>query len=225
VRFLPGRLVVENVPLHFMLQQIYGLRDFQVAYAPELKERVAASRYYIQAKADAGASPDEVREMAKQLLIERFKLRLRSEQRGLPVYALVPDRKGVKGVQTADGPLGGIEMVATGWIRGTRVAPGFLAEALSRLVDRPVIDRSAVNGVIDFNLTFTPVNASPAGDATMECPADVQMMAERRKIDRGTLECPSIFTAVQEQLGLRLDSQRAPLEVLVVDAVSEPTEN
>ena len=225
VRFLPGRLVVENVPLHFMLQQIYGLRDFQIAYAPEFRERVAVARYHIQAKADADASPDEVRQMAKGLLIDRFKLRLLSEQREFPVYALVPDRRGVKGVQTGDGPLGGIEMVATGWIRGTRVAPASLAETLSRLVDRPVVDRSGVNGVLDFSLTFTPVNGSPPADATMECPGDVQMMAERRKIDRRSLECPSIFTAVQEQLGLRLDSQRAPLEVLVVDGVSEPTEN
>ena len=223
VQFLPGRFVVENVPLHFMLQQIYGLRDFQVAYAPELKQPVTVTRYYIQARAEESASRDEVREMAKQLLIDRFKLRIHSEQREFPAYALVPERRGVKGVQSADGAPGGIESVARGWIRGVRVAPGYLAETLSRFVDRPVIDRSAVNGVLDFDLTFTPADPSPASDATMECPADFEIIAERRKIDRR--ECPSIFTAVQEQLGLRLDAQRAPLEVLVVDAVSAPTEN
>jgi len=229
VQFLPGgRFVAENVPLDFLLQQAYGLRDFQIVAAPELKAIVAdgyGRRYDIQAKADESVSSDQLKEMVKTLLAERFSLRAHKETRDLPVYALVQARGGVKGARAADGSPGGIEMVASGWIRGGRVTTKHLVETLSRFVDRPVIDRTNLDQVLDFDLTWTPLTAGanePTSDAG--CPSSFNDMAQRRGWTR-TFSCPSIFTAVQEQLGLRLEAQQAPLEALVIDAVKPPTEN
>src|SRR5688572_26732168 len=114
VQFLPGRFVGENVPLDFLLQQVYGVRDFQIVAPPELKAIIADSRdsrYQIQAKANDTATPEQVKEMVKMLLADRFGLRLHQEMRALPVYALVQARGGVKGAREATGPPGGVSLV------------------------------------------------------------------------------------------------------------------
>ena len=116
-------------------------------------------------------------------------------------------------------------MVANGWIRGGKVSPRYLAEILSRYVDRPIVDRTNLDQVLDFDLTWTPLTAVGANEPSDPgCPSSFNDIAERRGWKR-TFSCPSIFTAVQEQLGLRLDAQQSPLDVLVIDSVQQPTEN
>jgi uncharacterized protein (TIGR03435 family) len=227
VQFLPGRFIGENVPLDYLLQQLYGVRDFQIVAAPEWKAIIAdgrESRYQMQGKADDTATPDQVKEMVKALLADRFGLRLHKEMRELPVYALVQARGGVKGSREATGPPGGIMLIANGWIRGRGVLPVTLIEVLSRSVDRPIVDRTGLTTVLDFNLTWTPLDATGAGDSATLCPAAFQEMASRLK-ETLPSNCPALFTALQEQLGLRLEAQQAPVEVLVIDAVHLPTEN
>ena len=110
VQFLPGRFVGENVPLDYLLQQVYGVRNFQIIAAPEWRAIIADgrdSRYQIQAKANDTATPEQVKEMVKTLLAERFGLRVHKEMRDLPVYALVQARGGVKGAREATGPRAG----------------------------------------------------------------------------------------------------------------------
>lgn len=229
VQFLPGgRFVGENVPLDFLLQQVYGLRDFQIVADPKWKAIVADTRYHIDARAaDPSASREHLEEMAKTLLRERFELRLHTERRERPVYLLIPAGGGVKGARPADRPPGGIASMAPGWIRGMGVATDQLAQALTRYVDRPVVDRTKIDQLLHFDLTWTPIDLSGAAAAPSVpgCPPTFQDMAKRLGWTLEDTTCPSIFTAVEEQLGLKLDPQNAPLDVLVIDSVEMPTEN
>src|SRR5687768_10270271 len=135
VRFLPGgRFSGENVPLDFVLQQVYGLRNFQIIGAAQWKA-IMAARYQMEAKGPESATEAQLKEMAKTLLAERFQLRVHKETRELPVYALLVAKDGVKGAGPDEGKRGGITLVLPGWIRGQRVALGYLAEMLSSYVD------------------------------------------------------------------------------------------
>jgi uncharacterized protein (TIGR03435 family) len=230
VQFPPGgRFTAENVPLDFILQQVYGVRDFQIAVDPKWKAIAADTRYQVSARAaDPAASGDQIREMVKRLLRERFDLKLRTERREFPVYLLIQSSRGVKGARSADGPPGGIASMAPGWIRGKGVTTDFLALALTRYVDRPVVDRTALDRVLDFDLTWTPADLTGAAAAASgpECSQTSREMAKRLKgVNVDGFTCPSIYTAVEEQLGLKLEAQRAPLDVLVIDSVQAPTEN
>lgn len=228
VRFLPGgRFVGENVSLEFVIQQVYGLRDFQLIAAPPLKAIIKdgyGARYEMEGKGADSSTGEQVKEMVKTLLAERFQLRVHRETRDLPVYVLEVAPGGVKGAPPPNGKGGGIESVAPGWIRGMGTTTGFVAEALSRHVDRPVIDRTNLEDVLDFDLTWTTLD-NAGGDTTPGCHPDVLEMAKRPRYQKTNLSCPSIFTAVREQLGLRLEAQLGPVDVLVIDAVRFPTEN
>jgi uncharacterized protein (TIGR03435 family) len=234
VQFLPGgRFLAQNVPLNFLLQQVYGVRDFQIVAEPKWQAIIADgrdSRYYIEGRGPESATREQLQDMAKRLLAERFGLKLRIEQRPLPVYALVVAERGVKGARPADGKTGGIALMAPGWIRGmVGVSIAALTQVLSRSVDRPVVDRTKLDDqVLVFDLTWTPLDLTAAGTAPSDpgCPASFQEMAKRLEgvnVDRFT--CPSIFTAVEEQLGLKLEAQNAPTDVLVIESVQLPTEN
>jgi uncharacterized protein (TIGR03435 family) len=257
VQFLPGgRFVAQNVALNFLLQQVYGVRDFQIVAEPKWQAIIADgrnSRYYIEGRGPESATREQLQEMAKTLLAERFGLQLRIEQRALPVYALVVAARGVKGARLADGKTGGITSMARGWIRGTGVTTAALARALTSNVDRPVVDRTKLDDqLLEFDLTWTPGDLAPGvatvggarvtraddvdreitsnklSDSTQDsgCPSSFQELANRLdgvKVERFT--CPSIFTAVEEQLGLKLEPQHAPTDVLVIESVKVPTEN
>jgi uncharacterized protein (TIGR03435 family) len=228
IRFLPGgRFVGENVALEFVLQRVYGVRDFQIVASPPLRAIIKdgyGARYEIEGRGREDSTPEQLTEMVKTLLADRFQLKVHKETRDLPVYALTQDPGGVKGARPPDGKGGGIESVAPGWLRGMGTRAAFLAESLSRAVDRPVIDRTNLTDVLDFDLTWT-TSETPAD--TPGCHPSFQEMAKRasRYAVGATASCPSIFTAVREQLGLRLEAQLGPVEVLVIDAVQFPTEN
>ena len=225
VQFLPGgRFVGENVSVKFVIQQVYGLRDFQVVPTLPVKaiiEDAFGVRYQIEGKGREGSTPDEIREMVKTLLADRFQLRAHEETRELPVYALVPAVGGVKGARAFDGKGGGIEFVARGWIRGVGTGIGYLAQFLSGYVDRPVVDQTNLKDVLDFDLTWTIENE--AADTPPGCHPSVLEMAKHPRFQKTNLSCPSLFTAVREQLGLMLDARRAPIPVLVIDSVQPPT--
>ena len=235
VQFPPGgRFRAENVSIDFILQQVYGVRDFQIVAAPEWRAIIAdgyGTRYYIEASGTASATERDVKEMAKALLADRFALRLHTETRELPVYNMVVAKGGVKGAHAPDGPSGGVMLMVPGWIRGGRVSLSYLSLILSRYVDRPVVDATKLDQVIDFDLTWTPENiilsgtAKEAGFNGGECPASFQEMAARVKFKLTNPTCPTIFAAVEEQLGLRLEPARSPMEVIVIDSVQQPTEN
>jgi uncharacterized protein (TIGR03435 family) len=236
VRFLPaGRFSADNVPLNYLLEQTYQLRDFQIVGDPRWMAIIAdgyAARYMIEAKGDASADEAQVREMLKALLADRFALKVHKETRELPVYALIPAKTGIKlqGAKDNGRPRGsgGIGFMVRGWIQGNNVVLPSLISALSEVTDRPVVDKTGFSDAFDFRLTWTPdtgTGADAAAPTDGSCPSSFTTFQEQRGMKVEIWSCPSIFTAVQDQLGLKLDPQKDPTEVLVIDHVEHPSAN
>jgi uncharacterized protein (TIGR03435 family) len=238
-----GRFVASNISLRELILHAYGIESFQVVGGPDwwqpapgptraapASQRSGDVTFDVIANIPQNAPAAQVPLMLRRLLAERFNLVVHTEMRDMPVYLLTyagsDKRLGpqlTRSTQqceaeidgailrapvtrvTADGkPLCGM-MLSPASIRGGGLTIRFLAHALTGTVRRLVIDRTGLEGPFDFHLTYAP--ASRGGGPA---PSD----------DR-----PSIFTAVQEQLKLKLDAATAPVEVVVVDAVSTPTEN
>ena len=234
-----GRVMLRGHTLGMLIQSAYQLQDFQVIGGPAWIE---TDRFDIQATEPAldpasaagpvAPGPGQPRPrdlMLRALLEERFNLSVHKETRERPVYALVPARSDGR-LGAALKPTAGDCATAKGTEScGTTVGPGYirvrgvtmaqLATAFSRLgmtgssLNRLVVDRSGLEGRYDAELKYTPENIPDLGPNP---PAFLPAIDPNG---------PSIFTAVQEQLGLKLDPQRGPVEVLVVDRVERPTEN
>jgi uncharacterized protein (TIGR03435 family) len=198
----PGHFVMRNVSLRYCLEWAYDLKDYEIEGPDWINY---ANRYDIVANAPAPPAPDnEMRLMLQTLLTERFQLKLHKEMKTLDVYALLPGKGAPKLKDPAPGEQSGVA--------GSPTAAGFIKQPLSRLtflltrrMDRPVIDMTGIEGLYDYTLNLSGLNFN--GDT----PAD---------------GAPSIFTAVQEDLGLRLQAQKAPVQILVVDQAERiPTEN
>jgi bla regulator protein BlaR1 len=200
------RFVGANTPLSWIINWSFGLHDWQVTGLPEWSQTFQDS-YDLEAKAAAPMGQDQCRAMVQSLLADRLQMKAHRETRELPVYFLVIGKTGSKlrDIESGAGAPGAI-VNGTQQIDGEGSEPprgwpvARLANVLSdiRSVGRPVIDKTGLSGVYSFNLVFS----TKEGD-----------------------EKPSIFTAVQEQLGLRLEPARAPLELLVVDHLEKPTAN
>jgi uncharacterized protein (TIGR03435 family) len=190
---------------------------------------INSDRYTILAKAD-GAVPQPMMSgpMLRTLLEDRFQLRVRREIREVPVYELTMAKGGPKLKPSQEGscptpnPAGG-SCPGSLWIskKGSNMVidqqetiAGFI-RMLSQRVGRPVIDKTGINGSFDFHLEFAPdeFSGGTRGDPAIQAGALPDSSG------------PTIFTAVQEQLGLKLESARGPGEFLVVDHVERPSEN
>jgi uncharacterized protein (TIGR03435 family) len=198
-----GQLVFENTSLRECIAIAYGIsadRD----YALSGPSWIGTERYDIVAKVPAEMPRDRVLLMLQSLLAERFQLRLHRESRDLRVYLLTVARGGAKLKESSrhDGSFS----FGPGHIVGTGQSMVDLSDKLSRPffgLGAPVIDATGLTGLFDFTLNWTPDNLS----------------AE-------TAPGPSIFAALQEQLGLKLEASKSTLEVLVIDHVERiPREN
>jgi uncharacterized protein (TIGR03435 family) len=191
-------LRMTNVTLKACITWAYRMTDAQIA-GPEWLE---SERFDIVAKTESGKPQPE---MLQAVLAERFKLAVHRETKELTVYALVVAKNGPK-IQKAD-PGEGDTTSRRGHLTAQRTSMHGLARFLAGpnvRLGRPVVDKTGLDGVFDFNLDWTPENSS-------QTRADAP---------------PSIFVALQEQLGLKLEAQKAPVEVLMVDHVEKiPTEN
>lgn len=215
-RFLPGgRFEVLNAQLIFVIQQLYGVKDYQIVDAPKWIVDWNTARFNIEAKAEGVTSQDQLLLMAKNLLEDRFQLKLHRETRDLPVYALTQGKDGAKFKVTPDNgrPIrsGFIEPVERGWIQGANINMDNFVLSLSRYTDRPVVDRTNYTQAFTFKLQWA-AEESPGRAASVD---DAQPDTSR----------PSLFTAIQEQMGLKLVPQKAPIEVLAIDRVERPSEN
>jgi uncharacterized protein (TIGR03435 family) len=193
-----GRLSAENSTLSFIIQQAYSLRDFQVAGGPQ---PMLDARFDIQAKAASPVSDDQLRLMAQTLLADRFHLKVHREMRPMSVYALVIAKGGPKLQAPKPGEPRQIESYP-GFISGTNVPISAFIEEYSGKVDLPVIDKTGFTDRFDFTLRWTPDGAAHADPSF-----------------------GSIFTEIQTQLGLKFDSQKIPVEVLVIDHAEQPSAN
>jgi len=198
----PGHFVMRNVSLRFCLEWAYDLKDYEVSGPDWIK---VENRYDIVANAAGPASDDDMRLMLQTLLIERFRMKVHRETRNLDVYALLPGRGAPKVKQAGaeeQSSLGGSPSAA----KFTKQPISRLTFLLSRRMDRPVIDLTGLQGLYDFTIDASGLgfNGNPPEDTS----------------------APSIFTTIQENPGLRLEAQKAPIEVLIVDhAEKVPTAN
>jgi uncharacterized protein (TIGR03435 family) len=224
-----GSLTVRNASLKMLIEAAYSTQDERIFGGPAW---LASDRFDVMAKGRSDATKAEVWLMLRELLADRFKLVTRNEQRELPFYALEiakesklpkgsgppcdeqPAKLGEKftapcgNLVRAWGPQGGV-------VVGNRVSIATLADALAGFLGRPIVDRTGFKGTIDVNLRWTPEGyAVRAG-------GDNESQRSAAPPEPG----PSLFSAIQEQLGLKLVSTKGPIDALVVERAEKPTEN
>ncbi|HEY1948577.1 MAG TPA: M56 and DUF3738 domain-containing protein [Bryobacteraceae bacterium] len=244
VRFTGSRFTANNVALNFLIQDAYRVKDSQISGAPDW---VKSERYDIDAKIDDATvasmrtmSADERREhlsrMLQALLTERFKMAVRHDTKEQPVYVLLVGKNGSKLKETAltpadlappdpgrprepgrKGPT--VQMRGPGQLAGTGVGLDSLCDVLSRFLGRVVLDKTGLKAKYDFTLQWTPEEGQQGQlfKGAGAPPTDAAPPPEANG--------PTVFAAVQEQLGLKLDSQKSAVEVLVIDHIEKPSEN
>lgn len=210
--FTPDGFTCINIKLSALITQAYGVQNTQIAGAPDWTSSTA---YDIEAKVDSAdvarlkdLTPDQRSQMLRPLLADRFKLTLHWATKDLPVYVLAIAKNGPHlRENTAHQVEGG--MMGRGQIRGTDAPISSLVRSLSHQAElgrRPILDHTGLTGNYDWDLNWTPNDTS--GTATIPDSSG-----------------PSIFTALQEQLGLKLQPQTAPAPVIVIDHVEKPSQN
>jgi uncharacterized protein (TIGR03435 family) len=238
----PGRFIANNLTLRQLIAFAYRPANSQVPQLEGGPNWIADDQWTIEARVadgDSAAGPEVTALRIQSLLEDRFALRLHREMREQPVYALVVDKNGLKmpvvdpppalaeqtpppapprpgpgGTLPANFmPIPGRIMAGPGLILASAVTMTQIANALNRTVDRPIVDRTDLKGYFNMRVQFTPDSAQGRG-ALDAAPGPANDSAG-----------PSIFTAVQEQLGLRLEASKNAMEVLVIDSVQKPTEN
>jgi bla regulator protein BlaR1 len=209
----PGRLTITNISLRTCIKAAYGLQDYQLSGG---SVAIQDERYDIVARAEGPVGDDQLMLMLRTLLVDRFKLAMRRETREMQGHALVVGKDGPK--------LHEVEAAGKGWSRngvgslnGQEVSMSRLAESLAGRLGHPVVDQTGIKGVFDIKLEWSPD------------PATVKNPAENKETP--TVEStfdpsdPSIFSALQEQLGLRLEVRKVPAVVFVIDHLERPVEN
>lgn len=220
----PGRIHYSGVNLKMILVRAYGMRPYQILGPGWIETEL----YQIDARYPADTKPEEFRLMLQALLTDRFHLVVHRETRETPLYRLVvakggpklsPARKPPAEYKDDEERKAALAQIMRANMQAMRRMPhsgsfrslgqesatmATLAENLSAYADRPVIDGTGIEGVYSFSLEWSLDESAPAGDNSL----------------------PSIFGALQEQLGLKLEPGKGPLEFLVIDrAEKRPVEN
>ena len=209
----PASFRATNITLQNLIQFSYGVQDYQVTGGPGW---LRDDRFDIVAKYEsaengavgaldqkAGEKRNErIRAALRDLLADRFQLRVHQESKELPIYALVIDKGGPKVKVSVDGggSMNTNQSNGTGRMTGQGVPISTLANALSGTMRRPVRDETGLREIYDFTLDWTDNQSAEGAGLT-------------------------IFSAVREQLGLRLESKKGPVNIYVVDSAAKPSEN
>jgi uncharacterized protein (TIGR03435 family) len=214
--FPPGGLKVTNGTLMGIIESAFEVRDFQIAGAPGWAN---SDRYNIIATSTPGDRSAEIsatRRKLQTLLSQRFQLKAHYETRDLPIYVLAAGKSGSKLKEgRASNTPPGIQKMC-GQMTGTKATISNLTTYLSRELGRPVQDRTGLSGRYDFHVDWTPDSGPCAGSATDDGGPAAAV---------GPMSGPSLFTALQEQLGLKLESTKGPVKVIVIDSVAKPDDN
>jgi uncharacterized protein (TIGR03435 family) len=197
-----GRLDATNQTFQWLLRVTFGVQDFQIAGAPGWVE---TDRFDIHAKADIPGklTPEQAALLITGMLAERCDFQYHRETKDLVVYSLVVEKDGPKlkaheggGLPTMNNESGPGRKA----MQATKTSMKTLAINLSRLTNRTVIDKTGLSGEYDFALEWAPDEAVGS-------------------------DMPSLFTALRQRLGLRLESQRGPVEFIVIDRINKPSAN
>lgn len=219
-----GRFTATNNSLEMLVTTAYKLKDFQISGGPLW---IKSAHYDVTAESpQTHVTPEQFRAMLRALLADRFKLVAHTETKEVPVYVLAPAKTGFKITAVTDVdcpkyeadklPCGAFYMGPTG-LGGRNVSMSFFTEALSNIVGRPVIDKTGFTGKFNVDLEYSPEGVTAFGPAGFT----PQGLAAGANADNK----PSIFTALQDKLGIKLEPQKAPGEILVIDHAEKPTEN
>jgi uncharacterized protein (TIGR03435 family) len=225
VRF-SGRFNGTNLNLRTLISFAYGVQGFQIANGPSCLncKWLNSDRYDIAAKASGtDVTPDQYREMLQALLVGRFHLTVHRETKEVPIYAITPAKSGGKLEESRPGscvtpgsapqpPDQPAQVVCGTFFTGPasldvrKMLMTQIANTLAIILGRPVIDKTGFTGTYDFHLEFLPegVAVAPGRQPGLEATS-----ADDTR--------PAIYTALQQQLGLRLESLKGPSEVLVID--------
>ena len=208
---LPGRLSAKNVSLKQLIGAAWHLHDYQVEGGPKWMD---TDRFDIEAKAADSATPPgekQIMLMLQSLLASRFALSVQHETKEQPVYILQPAKGGLKVHHTPDTTVQvQFRVFQRHQVTSQNAALENLVEALSWVLGRPVIDQSGVSGPVDYKLEWAP--------------DDLQLRSDESPVQtEGSL--PSLGSALQEVLGLRLVSQKGPVEIVTVVKAEKPAAN
>jgi uncharacterized protein (TIGR03435 family) len=231
-----GRVDISNMPLKELIVFAWRVQPYQITGGPAW---VSSERFNVTAKTENTPKQGEMQLMLQGLLEDRFQLTVRHETKELPIYALVLARKdGKLGPDLTEAKEGGCTApdptrppsrpepgqapprncgqmrMSMQTMEAVSIPISNLVPMLARLLGRTVIDKTGLTGKYDINLQWTPDDSQFA-----QLPPDVPRPAPP------DTPGPTIFTALQEQLGLRLESQKGPVEILVIDRAEKPTEN
>ena len=199
-----GLLRMSNVTLRQCIRYAYEISEPQIAGGPKWIDQV---RFDIVAKSEQPYPTDdfELLRMLKPLLAERFQLTAHHETRDLPGYVLTPAKGGIQAKVSAPATrFSGNSTRNTMAVTGCTMAT--LAMRLSAVLKRPVVDMTKDSRSFDFSLRWTQDEIQSGGSAA-------------------SVDGPSLFTALQEQAGVKVESRKVPVDVLVIDRVEMPSEN
>jgi len=200
-----GRLTMSNVTLKRCIMGAFGVGPKQIVGGPDW---LNSDRFEIVAKAEQPVGDTVLMAMLQTLLAERFKLAMHRETRMVQAFVLEAAKKGPKLEKAAGG--GSTTRNGRGLIDAKTMTMDRFAEVLSRQMDLPVVNHTGLDGVFDLKLEWSPESATP-----------VKLGTDGVAMESGL----SIFTAIQQQLGMRLRSDKRPVEVLVIDHAEKPSEN
>ncbi len=203
----PGHIAIYNKSLKDCIRLAYGVKIAQLSGGPKWVE---TDRFDIEAKAKRPVGDPQLMAMLQTLLKQRFKLDIHRDTRMVPGYALTVLKTGLKIREVEPGP--GHVDVRRGSMGAQRTSMLQFAQTLSDLLNAAVIDATATPGVFDFRLDWTPEANRPGLSADDGEPSALPDMPHG----------PSLFAAIQEQLGLKLEGRKAPLEVLIIDRAERP---
>lgn len=212
-----GRQVMTiNTTVSDMLSVSYGIHPRQIVGGPDW---VGSQKYDVTGEPDVPGRPSttQLRGMIEKLLADRFKLSFHRDKKELPVYALVVGPKGPMLTRSAADPNGlpGLLFQGLGVLPARNATMEDFASVMqSAVLDRPVVDKTGLSGRYDFTLKWTPDETQFVSMGVRVPPPPDDPNAP-----------PGLFTAIQEQLGLKFDSTKAPVEVLVIDHIEQPSDN
>ena len=214
-------MITINTTLSDLITMAYDLHRLQITGAPSWFE---SDKYDITGKPEVPGQPNvtQLKIMLQKLLVDRFQLKFHREKKELSVYAITVGKTGSKLTKSQSDPNGlpGLFFGRAPAGMNFNVRNATIAEVAGVLqgsvLDKPVVDQTGLSEKYDFTLKFTPDPGQMAGfgGPPQQPPAADNLDAP-----------PDIFTAFQQQLGLKLESTKAPAEVMVIDSVAKPSEN
>jgi bla regulator protein BlaR1 len=210
-----GQFTAKNATVRRLIEIAYGTKSFQISGGPGW---IGSELFDIAAKPDGQSTMDEFRSMLQSLLSERFGLIMGRETKGMPVYALVVRTTGSK-LTEANGSGPNITRIRRGLIAAQGITAPGLCDTLSGIVGRTVIDKTNLKAKYDLRLEWTPDENETAMLAAMGVPETTSDTPARDPFG------PSLFTALQDQLGLALQSQKGSVELLIIERIERPVAN